>query len=132
MRVLLDISAVAKIRYKGSQLVFWDLGGQSRMRRVWEAYYSEANCVVFVVDAADPGRLEDARQAFGECSAGLLFIYIYMGYASDAWYSRVATMLIHVHMGITASACGNDILAHTPVLVLANKQDLPVSIILHA
>jgi hypothetical protein len=54
------------------------------MRRVWEAYYSEANCVVFVVDAADSGRLEDARQAFGK------WVLVRLG----SW--RVAVLLMDV------------------------------------
>lgn len=79
---------LAKIKYKGNQIVFWDLGGQTKMRKVWESYYKEANAVIFVVDSADSGRYQDAREAF-------------------------------------ASACANDILAHTPVVFIANKMDLP-------
>ena len=59
-------SIVAKIKYKGSQVVFWDLGGQNKMRKVWESYYLEANAVVFVVDSADPTRFNDVREAFSE------------------------------------------------------------------
>lgn len=79
---------LAKIKYKGTQVVLWDLGGQTKMRKVWESYYTEANAVVFVVDSADCGRLQDVKDAFAE-------------------------------------ACSNDILAHTPVIFIANKQDLP-------
>ncbi|CAM9277281.1 unnamed protein product, partial [Ectocarpus fasciculatus] len=79
---------LAKIKYKGNQVVIWDLGGQTKMRKVWESYYTEANAVVFIVDSADTSRLQDVKNAFGE-------------------------------------ACANDILAHTPVLFIANKQDLP-------
>lgn len=69
-------------------MIIWDLGGQTKMRKVWESYYREANAVVFVVDSADLGRLNDVKEAF-------------------------------------ATACTNDILAHTPVIFVANKQDLP-------
>jgi ADP-ribosylation factor related protein 1 len=79
---------LAKIKYKGTQVVFWDLGGQTKMRKVWESYYAEANAVVFVADSGDNGRLQDVKDAF-------------------------------------TAACANDILAHTPVIFLANKQDLP-------
>lgn len=79
---------LAKVKHKGSQMIIWDLGGQTKMRKVWESYYREANAVVFVVDSADLGRLNDVKEAF-------------------------------------ATACTNDILAHTPVIFVANKQDLP-------
>jgi ADP-ribosylation factor related protein 1 len=55
---------LAKIQMKGSKIVFWDLGGQKKMRSIWERYYKEANAVVFVVDSADVGRLEEAKAAF--------------------------------------------------------------------
>ena len=35
------------------------------MRSMWERYYSEANAVIFVVDSADVGRLEEAKLAYG-------------------------------------------------------------------
>ena len=40
---------------------FWDLGGQPRFRTLWERYCTGVNAIVFVVDAADHGRLETAR-----------------------------------------------------------------------
>ena len=64
---------LAKIQMKGSKIVFWDLGGQKKMRSIWERYYKEANAVVFVVDSADVGRLEEAKAAFDEmCDNELL------------------------------------------------------------
>jgi len=35
------------------------------MRSIWEKYYLEANAVVYVVDSADPQRLEEAKLAYG-------------------------------------------------------------------
>jgi ADP-ribosylation factor related protein 1 len=54
-----------------------------------EKYYDEANAVIFVVDSADVGRLQEAKLAY-------------------------------------EAACDSDSLADTPVLIIANKQDLPV------
>lgn len=45
-------------------MILWDLGGQIKMRSIWEKYYSEANAVIFVVDSADIGRLEEAKLAY--------------------------------------------------------------------
>ena len=44
-------------------LIFWDLGGQVGLRTIWDKYYDEAHAVVFVVDAADDGRLQDCKAA---------------------------------------------------------------------
>ena len=37
---------------------------QIKMRSMWERYYSEANSVIFVVDSADLGRLDEAKLAY--------------------------------------------------------------------
>jgi ADP-ribosylation factor related protein 1 len=55
---------LAKINYRGNTVVIWDLGGQQKMRSIWDRYYDEANCVVFIVDSADVGRLEEAKLAY--------------------------------------------------------------------
>ena len=35
------------------------------MRNMWEKYYDDANAIVFVVDASDMSRLEEAILAYG-------------------------------------------------------------------
>ncbi len=39
----------------------WDIGGQPRFRSMWERYCRGVNAIVFVVDAADQGKLDTAR-----------------------------------------------------------------------
>lgn len=56
---------LAKINYKGTQVIIWDLGGQIKMRNIWEKYYETAHAIIFVVDSADIGRLEEAKLAYG-------------------------------------------------------------------
>lgn len=56
---------LAKIYYRGTQVVMWDLGGQIKMRNIWERYYDSAHAIVFVVDSSDIGRLEEAKLAYG-------------------------------------------------------------------
>ena len=34
------------------------------MRSIWERYYLDANCVIFVVDSVDIGRMEEAKLAY--------------------------------------------------------------------
>jgi len=55
---------LAKLNHLGSQVIIWDLGGQIKMRSIWEKYYSEANAVIFVVDSTDRARLKEAKMAF--------------------------------------------------------------------
>jgi ADP-ribosylation factor related protein 1 len=57
---------LARIDFRGSQVVFWDLGGQIKMRSMWEKYYDDAHAIIFVVDSRDIDRLEEAKLAFGK------------------------------------------------------------------
>jgi hypothetical protein len=45
------------------------------MRSIWDKYYSEAHAMIFVIDSADPDRLEEARATFGR-KKKILHIYI--------------------------------------------------------
>ena len=56
---------LAKINFGGSHVIIWDLGGQIKMRNMWEKYYDDANAIIFVVDSADISRLEEAKLAYG-------------------------------------------------------------------
>lgn len=69
---------LAKINYQGSQVIFWDLGGQLKMRSIWEKYYDEANAVVFVIDSVDVGRLSEAKLALATASDNLKGVPIFV------------------------------------------------------
>lgn len=56
---------LARLFYHGTQVIIWDLGGQLKMRSLWEKYYDEAHAIIFLVDATDVNRLEEARLAYG-------------------------------------------------------------------
>ncbi|GAQ77659.1 ADP-ribosylation factor [Klebsormidium nitens] len=43
-------------------IVFYDLGGARKIRKIWERYYAEIHGLVFVVDASDEARLEEVRE----------------------------------------------------------------------
>jgi len=57
--------SVARIQSANATMVFWDLGGQSGLRVIWDKYYAEAHCIVFVVDSTDSARLADAEKEIG-------------------------------------------------------------------
>ncbi|XP_038673048.1 ADP-ribosylation factor-like protein 14 [Scyliorhinus canicula] len=57
-------------------LTVWDVGGQRQMRQFWPYYFQDTDGLVFVVDSADQGRMEDSRREFerllkSECLKGI-------------------------------------------------------------
>lgn len=73
----------------GLALTVWDIGGQEKMRTVWDCYCENAHGLVYVVDCSEgQKRLEDSRKEFK-----------------------------HI--------LKNEHIKNTPVVILANKQDLP-------
>lgn len=53
-------ATVVQGKYK---IELFDLGGGKNIRSVWKKYLAEVHGVVFIVDAADPQRFEEAKQA---------------------------------------------------------------------
>ena len=70
----------------------WDLGTGARLGPLWRHYYPRADCVIFIVDAAD------------------------------------AEMLHAVAKPELDKLLAEPLLAEVPLLVLANKQDLPAAV----
>ncbi|ETV70419.1 hypothetical protein, variant [Aphanomyces astaci] len=60
---------IAKVDISRTNVIFWDLGGQERLRAIWSKYYSESHGVVFVVDSSDPARFDEARAALASMLA---------------------------------------------------------------
>ncbi|KXZ47991.1 hypothetical protein GPECTOR_31g354 [Gonium pectorale] len=54
---------VGRIEAHKHNLVFWDLGGQSGLRSIWDKYYSEAHAIVYVVDSANRTRFDESKAA---------------------------------------------------------------------
>ncbi|PNH05257.1 ADP-ribosylation factor-related protein 1 [Tetrabaena socialis] len=54
---------VGRIEAHNHNVIFWDLGGQSGLRSIWDKYYNEAHAVVYVVDAAARPRFDESRGA---------------------------------------------------------------------
>ncbi|KAL1778374.1 ADP-ribosylation factor 14 [Sigmodon hispidus] len=73
----------------GLTLTVWDVGGQEKMRTLWDCYCENADGLVYVVDCSDDKqRLEDSRREFK-----------------------------HI--------LKNEHIKNAPVIIFANKQDLP-------
>lgn len=51
---------VESVEYKNINFTVWDVGGQTRIRPLWQHYYQGTQGLVFVVDSTDTARLEEA------------------------------------------------------------------------
>lgn len=56
---------IKKLITGGIKLNVWDMGGQRAVRYYWRQYFKEADVVIYVVDAADPRRILEARNELG-------------------------------------------------------------------
>ena len=68
-RIVSYTSNSEKVELSKFAIEAYDLGGSKRIRRIWENYYAEVHGIVFVVDAADENRLEEARTTLQEASS---------------------------------------------------------------
>lgn len=46
---------------KGVNFLFWDVGGQERVRPLWRQYTRASDGIVYVVDSSDPEKFDEAR-----------------------------------------------------------------------
>ncbi|CAI4222444.1 unnamed protein product [Auanema sp. JU1783] len=63
---------IGKVELNNTCLNFWDLGGQEDLRSLWSTYYSEANAVIFVVDATRRDQFETVANVFKDVMASEL------------------------------------------------------------
>eukprot|EP01129_Flabellula_baltica_P004764 TRINITY_DN1685_c0_g1_i1.p1 TRINITY_DN1685_c0_g1~~TRINITY_DN1685_c0_g1_i1.p1 ORF type:complete len:185 (+),score=38.24 TRINITY_DN1685_c0_g1_i1:99-653(+) len=52
---------ISSFLYQEKKLNIWDIGGQRSIRAYWKNYFEETDGIIWVVDSADPVRLEDCR-----------------------------------------------------------------------
>ena len=53
---------LAKVEKRRAKFIFWDVGGQPVLRKIWEKYYGQCNAVVFVVDGTNQQRFAEINQ----------------------------------------------------------------------
>lgn len=53
---------VETINYKKMKLNMWDVGGQNKLRNLWKHYFPNADALIFMVDASDPDRFQEASE----------------------------------------------------------------------
>ncbi|XP_015430555.1 PREDICTED: E3 ubiquitin-protein ligase TRIM23-like [Dufourea novaeangliae] len=52
---------VESLEYKNLVFTLWDVGGQQKFRPLWKHYYHNTQAVIFVVDASNRSRFEEAQ-----------------------------------------------------------------------
>ncbi|KAF7268554.1 ADP-ribosylation factor 4-like [Rhynchophorus ferrugineus] len=53
---------VETVEYKNISFTVWDVGGQTRIRKLWRHYFSNTDGIIFVVDSNDRDRIAEAEQ----------------------------------------------------------------------
>ena len=53
---------VETVEYKNISFTVWDVGGQEKIRALWQHYFQDTQGVIYVVDSNDPQRLEEAKE----------------------------------------------------------------------
>ena len=52
---------VETLHYKNINFTVWDVGGQEKIRTLWQYYYQNTQGIIFVVDSNDTERIDEAR-----------------------------------------------------------------------
>ena len=52
---------VETVQYKNIAFTIWDIGGQDKIRTMWQYYYEKSDGIIFVVDSNDPERIDVAK-----------------------------------------------------------------------
>ncbi|KAJ7351347.1 ADP-ribosylation factor family-domain-containing protein [Mycena albidolilacea] len=53
---------VETIQYMNTFFTVWDVGGQDKIRRLWNHYFQNTQGIIFVVDSNDRERVSEARE----------------------------------------------------------------------
>ena len=96
-------------RAKGTQFLVWDVGGQEKLRPLWKSYTRCTDAIVFVLDSVDVERMEEAKMEL-------------LRTAKSPDNTQVRSLW---QPSVPAFLHSNHLLVQVPILILANKQDLP-------
>eukprot|EP01137_Pigoraptor_chileana_P025544 Opistho-2@95171 len=63
---------VETVELPGVSFCVWDVGGQTKIRPLWQHYFAGSDAIVFVVDSTDAERLLEAKEELAELAASPL------------------------------------------------------------
>lgn len=55
---------LGRVQMMGCDVTLWDLGGQQALRSIWDKYFADAHCIIFIVDSTDTDRFNEAASTF--------------------------------------------------------------------
>lgn len=53
---------IETIQYRNMNLSIWDIGGQEKVRSLWDHYYDDTSILIFVVDSCDYERFFEIKE----------------------------------------------------------------------
>ncbi len=59
--------SLEKIQFRDLEIISMDMGGQIAYRQIWSQFFPGTALIVFVVDAANRGRIKEAKQELDRC-----------------------------------------------------------------
>ncbi|RCK56607.1 ADP-ribosylation factor-like protein 3 [Candida viswanathii] len=112
-----DTDSPMASQFKNINLKFWDLGGQKSLRSMWSRYFKQCHGIIFIIDSTDTDR-------FQECYETLIEI------ANDDIWMQIDDENDSMGTGARGGGGGGNVdgTVNVPVLMLANKQDLPLAV----
>lgn len=60
---------VETFEYKNIEFNCWDIGGQDKLRNLWSHYFVGSQALIYVVDSADIGRIEQNAETLQRLAA---------------------------------------------------------------
>ena len=52
---------VETVSYKKLNMTIWDVGGQDKIRALWQHYYNGSDALIWIVDSTDVDRMKECR-----------------------------------------------------------------------
>jgi small GTP-binding protein len=52
---------VETVNYQDTRFTVWDIGGNDKIRSLWNHYYYHTDVLIFVIDSADVNRISEAK-----------------------------------------------------------------------
>jgi len=99
-----------QVQYKNICFTVWDIGGQDKIRRLWNHYYNNTDALIFVVDSNDRYRIEEAK---GELRRLL----------EEEQLRDIAVLIYANKMDLPNSMTNNDVVEKLDIRRLAGHRD---------
>lgn len=62
------------VKHGNYHVTYFDLGGAENIRSLWTSYFANVHAAIYVIDSADPNRLEESSRELRECLKHQFFV----------------------------------------------------------